>query len=77
MAQRQESFPWAKFLIKGKFHYGWARLSTQGMTDTLTGYAYETIANKPIITGKTKGSSAITIPAGAAGTLGHLALGRR
>lgn len=48
-----------KFIIKGKAHYGWARLtvacSNGTVTATLTGYAYETIANKPIITGKTKG----------------------
>jgi len=49
-----------RFLINGKFHYGWARLNVaiaqqgQGhsITATLTGYAYETIANKPIIAGK-------------------------
>jgi hypothetical protein len=39
---------------------------------TLTGYAYETIPNKPIITGETKGPDVITLdPA----TLGHLAVG--
>ena len=50
------------FNIKGKKHFGWARLSvtvTKGrrpkFTATLTGYAYETIPNKAIITGKTKG----------------------
>ena len=61
--------PWSKaqggrylgleFLIKGQVHFGWARLSVScNGTDvfaTLTGYAYETIANKPIIAGKTKG----------------------
>jgi hypothetical protein len=49
-----------KFLIKGKIHYGWARLNvdmTNGTSSiTLTGYAYETIPNKAIITGKTKGT---------------------
>ena len=48
-----------KFLIKGKIHYGWARLNvTVGhskITATLTGYAYETIPGKPIIAGRTKG----------------------
>jgi hypothetical protein len=49
-----------KFFINGKAHYGWARLNvsfTKGvgnLTATLTGYAYETIPNKPLITGKTK-----------------------
>jgi hypothetical protein len=51
-----------KFKIKGRTHYGWARLSVSVdagnhiVTGTLTGYAYETIPNKPIIAGKTKGA---------------------
>lgn len=49
-----------KFYIKGKPHYGWARLSVHVHVDhsisaKLTGYAYETIPGKPIIAGKTKG----------------------
>jgi hypothetical protein len=50
-----------KFVIKGKTHFGWARLnvscnSTNNKIKALpTGYAYETVANKPIVTGKTKG----------------------
>jgi len=59
-----------KFLIKGKVHYGWARLNVtiagQAVDATLTGYAYETIPNKAIIAGHTKGGS----------TLGKLALGK-
>jgi len=51
-----------KFYIKGHAHYGWARLSvTAGagkITATLTGYAYETVPNKAIIAGKTKGPDA-------------------
>lgn len=47
-----------KFTIQGKTHFGWARLnvSCTGYTISalLTGYAYETIPNKPIVTGKTK-----------------------
>jgi len=67
-----------KFQIKGKTHYGWARLNVAGgfgsITATLTGYAYETIPNKPIIAGQTSGTDVITVePA----TLGSLALGRR
>jgi len=59
--------PWAgaarrylglKFAIKGKTHFGWARfnVSVSGLKviATVTGYAYETIPNKPIITGKIK-----------------------
>jgi hypothetical protein len=66
-----------KFMIDGQIHYGWARLNATGFYSnpiqaTLTGYAYETIPNKPIIAGKTKGPDVITWePA----TLGHLAQG--
>jgi hypothetical protein len=49
-----------KFRIKGQVHYGWARLNVttggNSITATLTGYAYETIPNKPIIAGKTEGA---------------------
>jgi hypothetical protein len=58
-----------KFLINGKIHYGWARLNvtiTNEVNATLTGYAYETVPNKPIVTGNTKGEA----------TLGALAAGR-
>lgn len=52
--------PWAKasnkylglkFLIDGEVHYGWARLSVMKRYSTLTGYAYETLANQPIRAG--------------------------
>jgi len=72
-----------KFQIKGKTHYGWARLnvSSQGygsIVATLTGYAYETTPNKAIIAGKTKGPDVITVqPDTRDGTLGRLALGRK
>jgi hypothetical protein len=49
-----------KFSIQGKIHYGWARLNvtvSDGPVAALTGYAYETIANKPIVTGQTKGDA--------------------
>jgi hypothetical protein len=50
-----------QFKFAGKIHYGWARLSVQvadrsSITATLTGYAYETIPNKPIHAGQTKGT---------------------
>ena len=70
-----------RFMINGQMHYGWARLSAIlvdptpigfGIQATLTGYAYETIPNKPIITGKTKGPDVITL---APASLGHLAQG--
>ncbi len=62
-----------KFQVNGKAHYGWARLTVKSpVRGLLTGYAYETIANKPIVAGKTKGPDVITVqPA----SLGHLAHG--
>lgn len=53
-----------RFLIKGKVHYGWARLNVssvhgKSLTATLTGYAYETIPGKAIIAGRTKGPDEI------------------
>jgi hypothetical protein len=48
-----------KFVVKGEPHFGWARLTvtfgSKGVVGLLTGYAYETIPNKPIIAGKTEG----------------------
>ena len=48
-----------KFVISGQTHFGWARLSVRrsgcAITTVLTGYAYETVANKPIPAGKTSG----------------------
>jgi len=78
-----------KFKIKGQDHYGWARLSVTvaqplTITATLTGYAYETIANKPIVAGQTKGpdnatieelNASLTTPFPEPATLGTLALG--
>jgi uncharacterized repeat protein (TIGR03803 family) len=70
-----------KFKIKGRFHFGWARLTVTTtkneftetrllFTATLTGYAYETIPGKGIVAGKAKGPDVITVdPA----SLGHLA----
>jgi hypothetical protein len=81
-----------KFLIKGKTHFGWARLNVSCSTKlfkvagVLTGYAYETVANKGIIAGKTKGSddtsnvaqptsAFLTAPTPKLATLGLLAMG--
>jgi hypothetical protein len=64
------------FVIAGKQHFGWARLSIGQFyfqeLGVITGYAYETIPNKPIVAGD-EGSSndASTQPA----TLGALAAG--
>jgi hypothetical protein len=58
-----------KFVINKEVHFGWARLNESCVhgdnTAVLTGYAYETISNKPIIAGDE----------GTSPSLGHLALG--
>jgi hypothetical protein len=79
-----------KFQINGKTHYGWARLnvtvSKTTITATLTGYAYETIPNKPIVAGNTNRSNEVSVeapnaalaaPSPARATLGLLATGAR
>jgi hypothetical protein len=78
------------FVVRGKTHYGWARLSVKlsrkpfKATVILSGYAYETIANKRIIAGDTKGpeagrmegsNAALVNPVRKAASLGLLALG--
>lgn len=49
-----------KFTIGGEVHFGWARINVHAedltITATLTGYAYETIPNRGIITGVTHGT---------------------
>jgi len=86
--------PWAnvsnrylglKFAIKGELHFGWARLNvscTAGsatVNATLTGYAYETVANRPILTGKEHGANedSLSSPEAPPATLGRLAQGSR
>ena len=63
-----------QFSIGSGIHYGWARLrvglkASGEIEAVLTGYAYETIPNKPIIAGKTKGPEVITIEPASLGTL--------
>jgi hypothetical protein len=77
-----------KFKINGRFHFGWARLTvttqTKSFTTTMTGYAYETVPNRGIIAGKTKGleeadsqpaRATLSAPINQSATLGLLALG--
>jgi hypothetical protein len=90
----QKRYLGLKFMIHGKTHFGWARLNTNcnlyKVEAVLTVYAYETIPNKPIITGKTSGpaedpaneelspSASLTSPISdkpQLATLGALALG--
>jgi len=70
-----------KFNIGRDAHYGWARLNVKvhgyHMTAILTGWAYESRPNKPIIAGKEHGADDASQPGAQPGTLGRLALGRR
>jgi hypothetical protein len=83
---KNEAYLGLRFTIKGKVHYGWARLEPSDVKpprEELTGYAYETIPGKAIIAGKTKGPDDDDQPAPASlkppphrpATLGTLALG--
>ena len=86
--------PWAKvtdrylglkFQIKGKTHYGWARLTVDWikLSATLTGYAYETVADQPILIGNgplgkadaVAATVTSVVPRAEPGGLGSLALG--
>ena len=77
----QNGYMGFEFNIKGQPHFGWARFSVTDKGEiTLTGYAYESVAHKPIVTGDTggdaidqQGSSAP--PKEPITGLGHLALG--
>jgi len=68
-----------KFVVHGKVHYGWARLSVtlahhrqyDDVSGALTGYAYETIPDKPIIAGQVTGPDVITVQPEALGELTH------
>jgi hypothetical protein len=57
---KQDRYLGFKFLISGEVHYGWARLSEGcswlDLEANLSGYAYETIANKSIKAGQETGT---------------------
>lgn len=69
------------FQIDGETHYGWARLTVYltfshcRAKAVLTGYAYESVAGRPIIAGKTSGTGKLSEAQPSAPTLGALALG--
>jgi hypothetical protein len=75
-----------KFVVKGETHYGWARVkfvepgSIPGgfNSATLSGYAYETVPNRPVITGQRTGTEKVTVAGDASPSpagLGMLAKG--
>jgi hypothetical protein len=72
-----------KFVVGGETHYGWARMTVNRLAVTLTGYAYDTVPNKPILAGQMSGSEAASAiapqerlaPSHPSATLGMLARG--
>ncbi|HTS35352.1 MAG TPA: hypothetical protein VMH04_06755 [Candidatus Solibacter sp.] len=76
-----------QFSIGSEIHYGWVRLTITPICtvgkEVITGYAYETIPNKPILAGKTSGPKVANVgepdevlaPFHQQGSLGTLALG--
>jgi hypothetical protein len=62
-----------KFLIQGQIHFGWVRMTisivNHNISGILNGYAYETVPNKPIITGRTKGLDEIGATTGSPASL--------
>ena len=80
-----------RFKIDGEFHYGWIRLTVTSdvklekptLEATITGYAYETVPNKPILAGTAetadKATAALQAPRNIQGktgpSLGMLAAG--
>lgn len=83
------SGPWAnvrnrylgfKFAIDEKTHFGWARLNVScpygsgEIVGTLTGYAYETVPGRSIVTGQERGPDEL-VTGNPPAELGRLALG--
>jgi hypothetical protein len=70
-----------KFTISGQTHYGWAHVTVTPSGAVLNGYAYETVANQPILAGKTSGpvvetqASLLPVPEQQPASLGLLARG--
>lgn len=70
-----------KFEVNGEIHYGWARIKYDQPGDyhhaTVYGYAYETVANQPIIAGQTSGTADRAEKRVGNASLGDLAAGVR
>lgn len=67
-----------KFLISGETHFGWIRITSSTADQaTVSGYAYETVPNKPVIAGvcKAQESAPDAMMELAPGSLGRLAAG--
>ena len=64
-----------KFAIEGEIHYGWARFNASAGYAKLTGYAYETVPNKPIPAGVFETAPEESNAPAQRETLGELATG--
>jgi hypothetical protein len=80
--KNRTSYLGIRFSISGETHYGWIRISLNcgpgeyGVSGTVTGYAYETVASRSIRSGQTRsGEEATQEPAPTPATLGMLGLG--
>lgn len=74
----QNGYMGLEFNIEGAAHFGWARFSvTDKGAITLTGYAYETVSLKPIVTGNTgsNNNAGESVAEPPSSSLGRLALG--
>jgi hypothetical protein len=57
--KQTNKFVGLRFIIDGRFHYGWARLTTDTVNgNVLTGYAYETKPGQRILAGQIGGNEA-------------------
>jgi hypothetical protein len=84
-ADTTTAFLGLKFYIKEEIHFGWARFKFSNHALVLTGYAYETVPKKPIVTGRktrtddeVSGESnpmSFSLPSASAARLGLLAMG--
>ncbi|HEY1659427.1 MAG TPA: hypothetical protein VGG14_13830 [Candidatus Sulfotelmatobacter sp.] len=76
-----------KFVVNGETYYGWARIKFAGPdavnSGSIYGYAYESVAGEPIVTGKTSGGAKQKVgqvkaaDSHAVGTLAMLAAGKK
>jgi hypothetical protein len=60
--QSHKAYLGVRFNISGEMHYGWIRVTVDQFSSiTVTGYAYETVPNKPISTGNESGAIKTTM----------------
>jgi hypothetical protein len=70
-----------KFVVNGEVHYGWARVKFIGpgayASGSIYGYAYESVANQPIVTGQTSGTAKTNKQAGQANSASPKTIGSK